>query len=389
MGKQTKLKIGILTHNYPVSSKESKDAGKFVYAFCHELVKKADVFVSCPDYAGKKEKDKKVPVTWFDWRGPKEKFGSWGLMSPLSLLKFVKLIYFGNKEVISFVKKNRIDYLLCFWNFPSGIFGWYANKRLGVKYSTWALGSDIYIYPKIPIARQIIQIVLKGADKRFGNSYNINKVIERLSNKKAKFLPTSNLIVLSSYKKPKISKKKYNFITIARLEKVKGVDVLVEAANLLKKKRSDFTVTSIGAGSMFDLLQEKVKECGLSDNIKILGYVEDQSIVNGFLKDSDCLIIPSRSESFPLVVTEALQTNLPMIGANVGDMPDFIGKNKLGLIFEKENSKDLARKMEIMMKKGKMMKKKNVRLMRRLSGQFKLDNIVDNFLKSIATPINR
>lgn len=377
------MRIGILTHNYPVDAKESKDAGKFIYTFSHAIAEKEKVFVLCPDYGGIKVKDKKVPVTWFDWGGSKDKFGAWGLLSPLSLIKFLKLVKAGNREVIKFIENNKIDYLLCFWNFPSGVFGWYANKKLGIRYSTWALGSDIYIYPKLPIARQIIQIVLRNADKRFGNSYNINKSIEKLCGKKAIFLPTSNLVNLKAIKKTDLSKKNYNFLCIARLENVKGLDILLEATNILKRKNINFTVTSIGGGTMLNYLKDKSDEYGLTENFRVLGYVENQRIVNGFLKESDCLIIPSRSESFPLVVTEALQTNLPMIGSDVGDMPSFIGKNRLGLIFKKEDPHDLANKMLLMIKKGKILRKRNAKKMKRLSSQFRLENIVKTLFKYV------
>src|SRR5258708_794895 len=381
--KEGKLRIGILTHNYPKDSKESRDAGKFIYTYSHELSKQANVFVFCPDYGGKKEKDTKVPVTWFDWGGNGKKFGSWNFFSPTSVFRFVKLITSGNKELIRFIKEREIDYLLCFWTFPSGIFAYFAKKKLGIGYSTWSLGSDIYIYPKLPVVIQLTQIVLKDADHRFGNSYDICKAIKKISGMTAEFLTTSNPIMIKKYISPKLNEHNYNFLCIARLEKVKGPDILLEAAKLLKQKSNDFSITFIGSGSMFSSLNDRVKEYGLSDNVKILGYVEDQALVNGYLKNSDCLIIPSRSESFPLVITEAIQTGLSMIGSDVGDMPLFIKGNKIGFIFKKENSEDLASCMGKMMKHGRVLGKKNKSLMKKLSDQFKMESIVENFLSSI------
>jgi len=89
MKKSNKLKIGILTHNYPINSKERKDAGIFIYDFCQELSKYAQVFVFCPDFGGKKEIYKKIPVTWFDWGGGNEKFGNWKLLIQYMFLSFL------------------------------------------------------------------------------------------------------------------------------------------------------------------------------------------------------------------------------------------------------------------------------------------------------------
>ncbi len=378
-----KLRIGLLTHNYPTKQTESKDAGRFVYAFAHALSRKAKPYVFCPDYGGEKEIDLKVPVTWFDWGGGNEKFGNWKMYSPLSAVKFIKLTSTGCKEVLKFVNDNDIDYLISFWNFPSGVFGLYAKKKFGIHYSTWALGSDIYIYPKLPIVRQIVKRVLRNADIAFGNSYDIGRAIKKLSGAKSTFLPTSNLIENKKYKKPKLDKKKTNFLYLARLEKVKGPDVLIEAAGVLSTKTTNFTVTFIGSGSMSSELKDQIRRLHLEKIVKILGYIEDQQTVNGFIIESDCLVIPSRSESFPLVVTEALLPSLPMIGSNVGDMPEFVGKNNIGYIFPKENSRALAKVMLKMIKNAKKMKRSNKKKMHKLAEDFRLDRIVDKFLSSV------
>lgn len=378
-----KRRIGILTHNYPLYPEESKDAGKFVYNFAHKLAKKHKVFVFCPDYGGKKEKDTKVPVTWFDWKGDEEKFGNWKFYSPFSIWKFTKLMFFGCKDVIRFIRDNKIDYVLSFWNLPSGVFALWAKKKLGVSYSTWALGSDIYLYPKYPFLRQATRLVLKNADKVFVNSFDIGKVIKKLCGVNTFFLPAANTLEMKTCKKPNLDEDKFNFLCIARLERVKGIDILVEAAKILSKKERNFKVSFIGGGSMFADIKKLIENYKIKKVVNILGYVEDQAIVNGYLKACDCLIIPSRSESFPLVITEALQASLPMIGSNVGDMPEFIGENKLGYVFPKENAKSLAKVMEKMMKDGKNIRKTRKNSMKKLSLSFKLNRIVDKFLASI------
>src|SRR5437016_2897314 len=114
----TRKKIAIFTHNYPITSKERKDAGIFVYDFAHELYEYADVFIFCPDFGGKKESYKKVPVKWVDWKGPKIKFGNWPMWSPVSVFNFFKLIFIGSREAEKFVKDNNIDYVLACWTMP-------------------------------------------------------------------------------------------------------------------------------------------------------------------------------------------------------------------------------------------------------------------------------
>jgi glycosyltransferase involved in cell wall biosynthesis len=375
------LRIGVITHNYPLRASESKDAGKFIYNFAQKLSEKVEVVeVFCPNYTGKKEKYKKVPVTWFKWGGGSEKFGNWGIFSLRSIYLFFNLWLVGNKEIEKFVKKNRINYLLCFWNFPAGLWGMHIKKKLGIPYVTWALGSDIYVFPKLPIIKQLTQIILKGADKCYGNSYDICKAIKKLAGIKAEFLPTSNPIDIVKSKRPNFQKNIFNFLFLGRSEKVKGPDILIEAVSKLAEKRKDFLVTMIGGGSLIDRLKQSVQELNISENVHILGYVEDQTVVNGYLINSDALVIPSRSESFPLVITEALQTGLPIIGSNVGDMPHVVKKYGLGYIFQSGDPQKLARVMEQMMRYGKGMRKKKRKLMGELYKGFQLDTVVNRLV---------
>ncbi|MBI3397443.1 glycosyltransferase [Candidatus Woesebacteria bacterium] len=381
--KSKPLRIGILTHNYPAYQKESKDAGKFVYAFSHELSKKSAVFVLCPDYNNKTEiNDKLVPVSWFDWGSDGTKFGNWSYFSPFTYVNVLKLFRSGNRVVLEFVKRNKINYLLSFWNFPSGVFALHANEELNIPYSTWALGSDIYFYSKLPLVRQIISKVILRADKVFGNSIDICKAIKNLTGRSAKVLPTSNSVSVKDIKIPNLNKKLFNFLYLARLEKVKGPDLLIEAAKLLTEKKQNFEINIIGTGSMYEDLKRRISEYKLNNKVKLLGYIEDQSLVNGYLGESDCLVIPSRSESFPLVITEALQVGLPIIGSNVGDVGSFVGKNKIGMVFSSESSELLANCMEDMIIKGKRLRKTNQAKMLKLAKNFELKNIVDKFYNS-------
>jgi glycosyltransferase involved in cell wall biosynthesis len=377
------MKIGIITHNYPLKKDESKDAGKFVYQFAHKLSSKADVFVLVPQKSGKKEIDNKVPVQWFSWGDDYNKLGTWKFFSPLSLLKFFRLLIIGSRVTNQFVKENKIDYLLCFWNLPSGFFGFYAKKISGVKYATWALGSDIYIYSKLPIVRQITQMILKNADLVLGNSKDINSEIKKLAQVKSQFLPTATQASTKEYKNPNLDKDVFNFLCLGRLEKVKGQDILIEACKILITKDEKFHLNLIGSGTNKTVLEREISSSDLSNHINLLGYIEDQKLINGYLKYSDCLIIPSRSESFPLVITEALQVGLPMIGSQVGDMKTFITTNRLGYTFQKLDADQLAQKMQKMMKIGRKIRKEKRNQMAKLSKEFELESIVNQFLRYV------
>jgi glycosyltransferase involved in cell wall biosynthesis len=62
-----------------------------------------------------------------------------------------------------------------------------------------------------------------------------------------------------------------------------------------------------------------IKERDLGGHVSWMGNVSDQTLASLY-ESSDCVVIPSRSESIPLVFSEALRFNKELIVTDVGDM---------------------------------------------------------------------
>ena len=60
----------------------------------------------------------------------------------------------------------------------------------------------------------------------------------------------------------------------------------------------------------------------------------------------DCVVIPSRSESIPIVLSEALQAGKPLIVTDVGDMGSIVREHHLGEVVPSEDPPSLARAMQ-------------------------------------------
>lgn len=345
--KQNKLRIGIISHNYPASSKDRKDAGIFIHDFAHELSKNADVFVFCPDFGGKKEKYKKVPVTWFDWGGGTEKFGNWKLYNPVYLIKFLKLMILGQTKAIEFAKKNKLDYCLACWAIPSSIFAFRIKNKLKIPYAAWSLGSDVNKYSRIFILNKLISISLNNANVLFANSFALCEKVEKLVSKKCYFLPAITNFNKRSKTNSKSKRDKFTFLFVGRLEKVKGPDILIDAIKKLSKNNKNFTVNILGDGTMKKELKNLSKD--YKNFVNFHGWA-DENKVSFFMQNSDCLIIPSRSESLPLVMIEAAKRNLAIIATDVGDCKRVIDKYKIGATVDIVEPGNLSKIMQKMLK---------------------------------------
>lgn len=132
---------------------------------------------------------------------------------------------------------------------------------------------------------------------------------------------------------------------IARImPSLKGQDILLRAAYKLKKQFPHIKVIFAGGvaeeqKNEYKELQEYVKNNDLSANVTFLGSVDD---IPAFLNTIDICVVPSRSEGFGLALVEALSMGVPCVASNIEGPKEIIGNEGIGMMFEPENSEDLA-----------------------------------------------
>lgn len=131
-------------------------------------------------------------------------------------------------------------------------------------------------------------------------------------------------------------------VFVGNLLPVKGLDVLIEACRYLKDVE-DLTIDVFGGGEQLEYLKELVSTLNLTDVITFKGYV-DNGLLPNILSNYHGLVLPSRYETFGVVVIEALSCGLPVIVSNAGALPELV-KDDNGLIFESENAEDLSNKI--------------------------------------------
>ena len=88
-----------------------------------------------------------------------------------------------------------------------------------------------------------------------------------------------------------------------------------------------------------DILKEAESE--INGNVV---YCTDRSWEEAMqiIKASSIVVVPSRMESLPTTVKEAFYLNVPVIGTNVGGIPELIKNNETGILVPPENPSELA-----------------------------------------------
>ncbi|OGI26519.1 MAG: hypothetical protein A2287_08885 [Candidatus Melainabacteria bacterium RIFOXYA12_FULL_32_12] len=150
-----------------------------------------------------------------------------------------------------------------------------------------------------------------------------------------KLVHINNFIDDSYFKaEPEYSNKGY-FLYAGRLVKEKGVHYLLEAM----RKIPDIELHIVGSG----LEENNLKQLASNlPNVKFLGFKSGQDLENEY-KNCIASIIPSNYfEAFGLSIIESFAYGKPVIGSNIGAIPEIIENDKNGIIFESENPDDLT-----------------------------------------------
>ncbi len=105
----------------------------------------------------------------------------------------------------------------------------------------------------------------------------------------------------------------YVFLTVRRLEKRMGLDILIRACAILKERFPDFILLIGGKGAQFDYLKNLIHATGCSGNVRMLGFIPENEL-RKYLSLSDLFILPSRDlEGFGLVVLESMACGTPVL----------------------------------------------------------------------------
>src|SRR5262249_45407871 len=102
-----------------------------------------------------------------------------------------------------------------------------------------------------------------------------------------------------------------------------------------------FHLLAHGSGPLEDEVRSRVRELGLEQMITIAGPTSAGQ-VEVILRRARGLIVPSRIESIPLVLGDAMQMELPVLVTDVGDMGKLVREHRAGIVCKPEIG-DLAR----------------------------------------------
>ena len=151
--------------------------------------------------------------------------------------------------------------------------------------------------------------------------------------------------------------RKNKILYIGRLDKTKGVDVLLKALEYINTNYPNInfecTIAGNGENNYVTQLKNFVDKNKLN-NIKFLGHV-DKATIDLMIKDSLTVVTPSIwYDNLPNAILESFAVGTPVIASNIGSLPELVVDGQTGLLFEVGSPKDLAEKILYLLKQPKL-----------------------------------
>ncbi|HQH27840.1 MAG TPA: glycosyltransferase family 4 protein, partial [Oligoflexia bacterium] len=132
-------------------------------------------------------------------------------------------------------------------------------------------------------------------------------------------------------------------LTIARLDPLKGHEILVPAIAKIVKKHPRVKFFWIGDGTLRSALQNLVVSYGLLGKVVFSGFRTD---VADLLDAAQLFVHPSEREGFSFAILEAMAHKVPIVAADSTSIPEVIENQVHGLLFRSGDSCDLLEKID-------------------------------------------
>lgn len=254
------------------------------------------------------------------------------------------------------LKKEKIDIIHCHFAYPIGVLGFLLSKYFKVPYVITEHASKFENRFKSIIHKMLTLKVLKKADKIIAVGNSLKKEIEKYITKPISVVP--NVVNVSKF----YSKKRYtNNIDIGFLGALngerKGLDILLKA--LSEVENNNYFLHVGGNGKLLSKYKDDSKNIGIYNKCIFYGVIAPEKVPDFFSK-LDVFVLPSRKESFGVVVIEAMASGIPVIGTICGGPEEIITK-ETGLLIEKENIQELKNAIDFILKNLKLYNSKKIR----------------------------
>jgi glycosyltransferase involved in cell wall biosynthesis len=241
------------------------------------------------------------------------------------------------------------DIILSSWAHPDGWAAVQMGREFGLPVVIKVIGSDVLVVTKNVSRRNKVAEALRGADAGVAVSQDLADHVMQLGASpdrvlvvpegvdKELFSPGDQAVARARLKLPSEGKR---VLFVGNLLFSKGVGVLLEACDLLRRRGLNFCCDLVGKGRDEASLRAMANRLRLSEIVRFAGVFPQAQLCDWY-RSSDLLVLPSFSEGIPNVLREAMMCGRGFVATKVGGIPE-ITDESVGRLVEVGNPYELA-----------------------------------------------
>lgn len=226
-------------------------------------------------------------------------------------------------------------------------------RALGIQKIIATAHTSADIYPSLRqihwLNRHILtafQCITLRAEKSFfgsGNLFSESTVLKKHDNH---FTIYNNLPSYIEPAKAPRTGTPHTIGVVSRLEKIKGMDLVVPAFARIHASHPEMRLLVVGDGSLREMMECQAKDLHLpSEAVEFAGR-QPQDTLQDYYDRIDILLMPSRSEGFGLTAIEGMARGCVPVVANTGGLPEVVEDGVSGTLHKPEDIEYIAFSIE-------------------------------------------
>jgi glycosyltransferase involved in cell wall biosynthesis len=167
-------------------------------------------------------------------------------------------------------------------------------------------------------------------------------------------------------------------VCVSKLRYEKGIDVLLQAWQLVHQKAPRARLIIVGSGYLQTQLECMAEALGIAASVEFAGL---QSDIPAQLYRGSLAVLPSRWEGMPNAVLEAMACGLPCVATRVSGSEDIIQHGVNGLLVESEDYGSIAQALLTLLHDPLLAQKYGQAARERVERHFSLEQIIDKYVE--------
>ena len=276
--------------------------------------------------------------------------------SPLAIAQLPFFILAELFYAIRIAQQKNFDLVHAHWSIPQGLTALFLQKVFGIPCVISLHGSDVYGLGA-PLVRSLNAKVILGSNVCTANSFATAKRARTLSGREdIRIIPMGVDVEFFRQTADRealhggLGREGKTILYAGRLIEWKGVEYLIKALPEVIEKHPEAKLVVVGSGPCKKDLVSVTEGLNLQDKVTFLDAVSQEELFH-YYSIADVFVLPSivndegETEGLGVVLLEAMASGVPVIGTNVGGIPDIIKDGKTGLLALQRNPHDLAEKI--------------------------------------------